>query len=103
VPRRFIVVCACLVALLTVAAAGSVATTHWTDRNAPDGVVTAMDVPVYKGPGSGYQRQFEQPLQPGVEFTRVERRGGWWEILLADGKSGWIEGVHAETIPTGHL
>ena len=44
-----------------------------------------MDVAAYKGPGTGYQRKFEQPLQPGVEFTLRGRRGGWWNVELPDG------------------
>ncbi len=96
--RRFVAVCAVLCGVFGGVSAGSVAMTQWTDRNAPEGVITAMDVAVQKGPGAGYQRQFEQPLQPGVEFTRRERRGGWWRVELADGKSGWVEATRAELI-----
>jgi len=99
--RRAVAVGAIACAIVAAAAAGSVATQRWTDRNAPTGVVTDIDVVVYKGPGTGYQRQFEQPLQPGVEFTRREQtRAGWWRIELADGKSGWIEAPQAELVPT---
>lgn len=76
----------------------SVAAQRWSDRNAPEAVVTAMDVVVYKGPGTGYQRQFEQPLQPGVECTIRERRGTWWNIELVDGNAGWIQAGDAELI-----
>ena len=81
------VACFALLGLL----GGSILVEHWGRRNAPSGVVTAMDVVVSKGPGTGYQRQFEQPLQPGVEFHLRERRGKWWRIELPDGQSGWIE------------
>lgn len=77
----------------------SVAHDHWSDRHTPAGVVTAMDVVVYKGPGTGYARQFEQPLQPGVEFIARERRSGWFNIELADGKSGWISEQAAALVP----
>jgi len=63
-------------------------------------VVIGVDVAVHKGPGAGYNRQFEQPLQPGVEFTLKERRGGWWNVELTDGKTGWVDTVHGELIPT---
>jgi hypothetical protein len=99
--RRFVTVVAMVVCIMALAGGSSLAVTRWTDRNTPEGVVTAMDVTVYKGPGTGYQRQFEQPLQPGVEFTRTARRGEWWRIELADGKSGWIQSTQAELIPTG--
>ncbi len=97
---RAVTLSAIACALLATALAGSVATTRWADRNVPEGVVISMDVVVSKGPGSGYQRQFEQPLQPGVEFTLKEiTRSGWWKIELPDGKSGWIQASQAETIP----
>lgn len=96
--RRFLTVLAVCCGLLAGMSAGSVAMSGWADRNVPAGVVTAMDVVVYKGPGTGYQRQFEQPLQPGVEFTRRERRGGWWRIELVDGQSGWIEAAQTEIL-----
>lgn len=78
--------------------AGSVAATGGSDRHAAGGVITDMDVFVYKGPGAGYQRRFEQPLQPGVEFTLREGRRDWWNIDLADGNTGWIESASAELI-----
>jgi hypothetical protein len=62
-------------------------------------VVIGRDVVVYKGPATSYQRQFEQPLQPGTEFTRREARGQWWNIELPDGNAGWIDSAAAELIP----
>ncbi|MBU0717278.1 MAG: hypothetical protein KJ749_03440 [Planctomycetes bacterium] len=85
-------------AVLTLSMAGSIAYEHWSNRHRPNGVLTAMDVAVYKGPGTGYNRRFEQPLQPGVEFTLREARGGWWNIQLVDGQTGWIETDAAELI-----
>lgn len=85
---------------LTLLCAGSLGVTHWSDRNMPEGVVVEMDVVVSKGPGEGYQRLFEQPLQPGVEFTLGNRtRTGWWKIELPDGNRGWIPADAAELIP----
>ena len=99
--RTGIVTAAVIVcAVLALLCAGSLAVTHWEDRNAPDGVITQMDVEVSKGPGEGYQRLFEQPLQPGVEFTLRDRtRTGWWKIELPDGNTGWIPTSAAELIP----
>jgi hypothetical protein len=97
-PRRAVTVSVIACAVLAAGAGVSVASTRWSDRNAPDGVVTAMDVVAHKGPGTAYQRQFEQPLQPGVEFTLRERRGDWHRIELADGKSGWIEAADAKIV-----
>lgn len=97
--KRFLTVMATVCAIAAVTFATSVAVDGWTDRNAPPGVVTAMDVAAYKGPGTGYQRQFEQPLQPGVEFLLRSKRGDWWQIELPDGKSGWIRSELGELIP----
>ncbi len=101
-PRRTVCVAAVACAVLAGAAGVSVGLTDWSDRNVPEGVVTTMDVAVYKGPGAGYKRQFEQPLQPGAEFTLRERRGVWCKIELADGKSGWIETAQMELVPNDH-
>lgn len=96
--RRWITVAVVVCAIVAGACGTSVAAQRWSDRNAPEAVVTAMDVVVYKGPGTGYQRQFEQPLQPGVECTVRERRGTWWNIELVDGNAGWIQAGDAELI-----
>ncbi len=77
----------------------SVQADRWNDHHAPDGVIVSHDVAVYKGPGEGYQRQFVQPLQPGVEFVLRERRGGWSHIELPDGQSGWIDATKMALVP----
>lgn len=84
--------------VIALACGGSVLAERWAQRNAPPAVVTAMDVVVYKGPGPGYQRQFEQPLQPGVECEVVEQRGPWWRIRLADDKTGWVDKAAVELV-----
>ncbi len=87
---------ACVIASLGLTA--SLSTQRWLERTSPPGVVLDMDVVVYKGPGAGYQRQFEQPLQPGTEFTLRERRGTWWNIELPDGQRGWIDRARAALV-----
>ena len=96
--RRWLTSTASICLVLTLLLGGSVGMDAWGNRNAPAGVIAAMDVIVSKGPGPGYKRQFEQPLQPGVEFTLRERRGDWWRIELPDGKSGWIEASTADLV-----
>lgn len=98
VRRRGVTIVAVVCAGTALSLGISVAVAQWSDRNAPAGVITSMDVIAYKGPGSGYQRRFEQPLQPGAEFTLRGRRGGWWSIELPDGKSGWIEAAGADLV-----
>lgn len=89
---------AAVAGVLALSCGGSVMAEQWSQRNAGPAVVTTMDVVVYKGPGAGYQRQFEQPLQPGVECVIRERRGGWWRMELPDGKNGWIESSTVELV-----
>jgi hypothetical protein len=76
----------------------SVGVENWSQRRTPEGVVTEMDVVAFQGPGTGYQRKFVEPLQPGVEFTRLQRRGEWQEIELPDAQTGWIRNEQAELI-----
>ncbi len=97
-PRKTANVAAAICGVVTLVLACSIGQEQWAERRVPEGVVTEMDVVVHKGPSASYQRQFEQPLQPGVEFTLRERRGSWWKIELADGKSGWVENTAAELV-----
>ncbi len=99
VPRRGFKLAAVICALATLTLGSSLLAERWADRTQPAGVMIETDVAVYKGPGTGYQRQFEQPLQPGVEFRRREQRAGWWNIVLPDGQSGWIDASTAELVP----
>jgi len=96
--RRSLLILAAVAAAIAVVCGGSLLTDRWMERNEPAAVITQMDVPVYKGPGPGYQRQFEQPLQPGVECVVLERRDRWLRVELPDGNSGWIEATTAELV-----
>ncbi|HSW45001.1 MAG TPA: tetratricopeptide repeat protein [Phycisphaerae bacterium] len=62
------------------------------------GVLTADNVIVRKGNGEGFEPQFKQTLNEGVEFSVLERRGDWLHIELPDGKTGWIRADQAEII-----
>jgi len=88
-------------ALISASLGASAVVSDFANRHHPDGVVIDMDVVAYKGPGTSYQRRFEQPLQPGVEFTTQDRRGDWLNIELPDGKTGWIESSAVRLIPVG--
>jgi tetratricopeptide (TPR) repeat protein len=90
-PRRWMAVAGLVLGTASLPPLASVAFQQRQEQHAPQGVVTALDVPVHKGPGAGYQRLFEQPLQPGVEFTLRERRAGWCNAELPDGSTGWID------------
>jgi len=101
IPRRALLVAAAISGVVAATCGGSYAAQNWLDRNVTEAVVVSSDVAVYKGPATTYQRQFEQPLQPGVEVVVGERRGGWFNIELADGKRGWIVSDAVETVPPG--
>jgi len=98
VARRPTKVAAAVCAALSLSLFLSIGISIRTDRNTPAGVVIATDVVVNKGPGASYERQFVQPLQSGVEFVVREKRGGWWNVELPDGQTGWIEGSHAQLV-----
>lgn len=98
-PRPGLLMSAILAALVALAAGGSLAVQRWQDRTAPDAVVIANDVAVYKGPAATYQKQFEQPLQAGVEVRVREERGDWRRIELSDGSSGWVPKDSVEPVP----
>jgi len=98
VSRRGVTVSAIAAAFLAVVLAASVGAQYWLEQRSPQGVITSMDVAVFKGPATTYQRRFAQPLQGGVEFALIEQRPGWWNIELPDGQSGWIDYSSAELI-----
>ena len=44
---------------------------------------------------------FLDPLHSGTEFKRLENRGTWWHVRLADGQTCWIPSDAAETVALG--
>jgi len=63
-----------------------------------EGVVMVNDVTARKGNGDGFEPQFNEKLNEGVEFRLREHRGDWLNIELPDGKTGWIRAREAELI-----
>ncbi len=82
--------CALAAGLFCAMSIGSVIYERQSNERTPPAVLLGTDVTVRKGPGEGYQKQFAQPLQAGVEFTVLEERGAWWRIELPDGNAGWV-------------
>lgn len=76
----------------------SIAFERYAETTHPEGVVLADDVTVRKGNGEGFELQFEQSLEPGDEFTLLEKRRDWIHIQLPDGADGWIRLNQAELI-----
>jgi len=98
VPRRFLVALFVGGVVLSGIAAVSVAAQLHARRNHPAGVILAQDVVARTGNGVSYQPKFEEKLQPGLEFTLLERRGDWLRIRLPDEQQGWIPAHTAETL-----
>ena len=67
-------------------------------RQAEPGVMVATEVLARKGDGEMYVLAFLDPLHSGTEFQRLENRGPWWHIRLADGQGCWIPSRAAEMI-----
>ncbi len=60
------------------------------DRTHPAAVVVDGQYVLRLGRGEGYDPAITQPLGPGVELRIIARRGGWAEVELADGTTGWL-------------
>ena len=43
-----------------------------------------------KGNAESYEPALTAPLDEGVEFELVERRGDWLLVRLSGGQEGWI-------------
>lgn len=65
----------------------------WRDRS---GVVLSAEVTARKGDGETYQPSFQEPLHAGTEFVLTEKRPGWWEVRLSDGRTCWLPEGSAE-------
>jgi len=76
----------------------SLLTEYLLKQRAHPGVVVAQEVLARKGDGTMYAPAFLEPLHSGTEFQRLEDRGKWWHIRLADGQSCWIPAVAAEPV-----
>ena len=54
------------------------------------GVVVQKQTTVRKGNAESYEPALTAPLDEGVEFELVERRGDWLLVRLSGGQEGWI-------------
>ena len=83
-------------AVLSVALMASLLTETISMRRAQPGVIIEKEVLARKGDGEMYAPAFLDPLHSGTEFKRLEDRGQWWQIRLADGHECWIPARSAE-------
>ena len=53
-------------------------------------VIVAKEVEARKGGSMAYEKSFEKPLHAGTEVTLTDDNGGWVEIRLGNGETGWL-------------
>ncbi len=90
------------VAVLSLGVAGAVGASAWLEaRELHDpaaAVVVADEVPLRSGDGDTYPSRYEQPVHAGAEVHVRAERGGWSELELTDGKSGWVPSASVERV-----
>jgi tetratricopeptide (TPR) repeat protein len=84
--------------VLWLSAGTSAGIESWQRANTISGVTVAEDIVVRKGNGEGYDPQFKEALQPGVEFKVIDDRKGWYKIELTNGDTGWLKQEQAEIV-----
>jgi hypothetical protein len=84
--------------LLMVSFLASVIVEARSRANTICGVITAGRVVARQGDGPNYPESFKDPLHAGTEFDLLERRTGWFHIMLSDNSDGWISDNAAELI-----
>lgn len=84
--------------LISLALLISLVTEGVVKTKARPGVITAPEVVARKGDGNMYAPAFLDPLHAGTEFQRMEDRGQWWHVELANGQTCWLPSDAAETV-----
>jgi uncharacterized protein YgiM (DUF1202 family) len=60
------------------------------DERSPLVVIAHDGVLLRKGNGEAYPRKYETPVNRGVEARLLFERGGWVQIELSGGETGWV-------------
>jgi hypothetical protein len=93
-----LVATAAICGILTVSFLASVVVETRSRANTIYGVITADQVVARQGDGPNYPESFKDPLHAGTEFDLLERRTGWFHIMLSDDSEAWIPDNAAELI-----
>jgi hypothetical protein len=93
-----LVATAVICAILTISFFASVVVEAHSRANTICGVITASQVIARQGDGPNYPESFKDPLHAGTEFDLLERRTGWFHIMLSDNSEAWIPDNAAELI-----
>ena len=97
-PKKEARIATMLAGILSAVLLTSLLTESILARRSGPGVLTAKEVLARKGDSTMYAPAFLEPLHSGTEFQRLEDRGTWWHIRLADGQTCWIPSVAAEMV-----
>jgi tetratricopeptide (TPR) repeat protein len=87
---RALLTLSCLVVLLALANAASVAWQLHDEARRPPAVVLKGEHVLRLGRGEGYDPALNQPLGPGVELRILNQRADWVEVQLPDDQTGWL-------------
>lgn len=87
--RSFFIVCMVMLLLLVFSAIGAAISAHHA-TNDKEAVITAPLVVVKGSPDTKSVDKFM--LHEGTKLTIGDEQDEWWQIEIADGKSGWING-----------
>jgi len=93
-----LVATAAICGLLTVSFLASVILETRSRANTICGVITDQQVVARQGDGPNYPESFKDPLHAGTEFDLLERRSGWFHIMLSNDSDGWIPDNSADLI-----
>jgi hypothetical protein len=89
---------AAICGFLTVSFLASVVLEIRSRANTICGVITTQQVVARQGDGPNYPESFKDPLHAGTEFDLLERRSGWFHIMLSDDSDGWIPDNAADLV-----
>ena len=62
----------------------------YREMRQPSAVIVAKQVEARKGGSEAYDKSFEKPLHAGTEVTLTDDNGGWVEVRLGNGETGWL-------------
>jgi len=93
-----LVMTAAICGLLTSSFLVSVIIEARTRAHRVSGVITDQQIVARQGDGPNYPESFKDPLHAGTEFDLLERRSGWFHIMLSDNSDGWIPDNTADLI-----
>lgn len=83
---------------LTLVLAISLIVERVLSKQSAHGVIIDREVLARKGDGEMYAPAFLDPLHAGTEFHRIEDRGDWWDVRLANDQTCWIPAHAAKMV-----